>query len=198
MKYLLTYIMIVFLVGTILVGPGVRRSPSSNDVYNLQDRATQIQLSLDSTEQVYRNRILPLERIIELQNPAQAKLIAIEVHKHAIKNGIPLATAVGVLLVENPWFNPTIRSFMGATGLAQVMPFHAGEWGCGDDLEDIHTNLCTGMAILAEYMRQTSTLELALLRYNGCVRGTNTPDCHLYPAKVLRQSSVFTRLTMMD
>jgi hypothetical protein len=24
----------------------------------------------------------------------------------------------------------------------------------------------------------------ALLRYNGCVRGTNTPRCHTYPSKV--------------
>ena len=26
----------------------------------------------------------------------------------------------------------------------------------------------------------------ALLAYNGCVRGTFTPDCHLYPDKVNR------------
>ena len=25
-----------------------------------------------------------------------------------------------------------------------------------------------------------------LLRYNGCVRGTNTPRCHTYPSKVAR------------
>jgi hypothetical protein len=25
-----------------------------------------------------------------------------------------------------------------------------------------------------------------LLRYNGCVRGTNTPRCHTYPTKVAR------------
>jgi hypothetical protein len=24
----------------------------------------------------------------------------------------------------------------------------------------------------------------ALLRYNGCVKGTNTPRCHTYPSKV--------------
>jgi len=29
---------------------------------------------------------------------------------------------------------------------------------------------------------------VALLRYNGCVRGRNTPNCHLYDDKVLRHA----------
>ena len=28
-------------------------------------------------------------------------------------------------------------------------------------------------------------LHRALLRYNGCVTGSNTPNCHTYPSRVL-------------
>jgi hypothetical protein len=42
--------------------------------------------------------------------------------------------------------------------------------------------------ILARNLRRTGTTTAALLRYNGCVRGTNTPDCHRYPSKVLARA----------
>ena len=58
----------------------------------------------------------------------------------------------------------------------QVMPFHAGKWGCGSaDLFDIESNICHGVAVLADNLRGAKTLPKALLGYNGCVRGTNTP-----------------------
>jgi hypothetical protein len=49
-----------------------------------------------------------------------------------------------------------------------------------------------GVFILSHYfnpkMKGGGTKErdwaTALLRYNGCVRGTNTPRCHTYPGKV--------------
>ncbi len=94
---------------------------------------------------------------------------------------------VGVLLTENPWLDPRATSFMGARGLMQVMPFHSGQWGCASsDLFDIEANMCHGVAILAQNIRQARTLPEALLGYNGCVRGTNTPDCWRYPSKVFR------------
>lgn len=94
---------------------------------------------------------------------------------------------VGVLLTENPDLEPGATSAAGARGLMQVMPFHAGHWGCpSSDLFDIDSNICHGVRILADNLRHSRNLRSALLRYNGCVRGTNTPDCYLYAARVYR------------
>jgi hypothetical protein len=98
---------------------------------------------------------------------------------------------VGVLLTENPWLDPTARSSVGARGLMQVMPFHAGKWGCGSvDLFDIDSNICHGVAVLSDNLGRSRTLRQALRGYNGCVRGTNTPDCWKYPAAVYRRGSL--------
>ena len=94
---------------------------------------------------------------------------------------------VGVLLTENPDLEPRATSAAGARGLMQVMPFHAGHWGCpSSDLFDIDSNICHGVRILADNLRHSRDLRSALLHYNGCVRGTNTPDCYLYAARVYR------------
>jgi soluble lytic murein transglycosylase-like protein len=73
----------------------------------------------------------------------------------------------------------------------QVMPLWIGYWrGCGQNLYDIEANLCNGTRILAWFMsRHGGDERRALLGYNGCVRGTNTPDCGKYPDKIasLRQ-----------
>ena len=71
----------------------------------------------------------------------------------------------------------------------QVMPFHAGKWGCpSSDLFDIDANICHGVQILADNLKRSRNLPTALQRYNGCVRGTNTPDCHRYAGKVYRSA----------
>lgn len=94
---------------------------------------------------------------------------------------------VGVVLTEDPELNPHARSHVGARGLMQVMPFHSGKWGCGSgDLFNIEANICHGVKILKQAIEQTPNMRLALLRYNGCVRGRNTRDCHSYDDKVLR------------
>lgn len=94
---------------------------------------------------------------------------------------------VGVLLTEDPDIDPRARSHVGARGLMQVMPFHSGKWGCGSaDLYNIESNICHGVKILKQAISQTPNVRVALLRYNGCVRGRNTRDCHLYDDKVLR------------
>jgi hypothetical protein len=98
---------------------------------------------------------------------------------------------VGVLLTENPWLDPSATSPVGARGLMQVMPFHAGKWGCGSgDLFDIDSNICHGVAVLADNLDHSRSLRQALRGYNGCVRGTNTPDCWKYPASVYKRGSL--------
>jgi soluble lytic murein transglycosylase-like protein len=124
------------------------------------------------------------------KDTARAQQIATAMVLEGSKKNISPSLLIGVLLTEAADLNPRSRSFVGARGLMQIMPFHAGEWKkeCGDgtDLYDIGTNICHGVAILASYMKKSPNIEKALLRYNGCVRGTNTPHCHTYSGKVLR------------
>jgi hypothetical protein len=63
----------------------------------------------------------------------------------------------------------------------------------GRNLRDDETNLRYGVYILRHFARRTSdtldarnVIRTALLSYNGCVRGTNTPNCRSYPEKVRR------------
>jgi hypothetical protein len=63
---------------------------------------------------------------------------------------------------------------------------------------DVDSNICHGTMILARNLRATRTEAAALLRYNGCVRGTNTPDCHRYPSKVLARASRVRREILAD
>ena len=71
----------------------------------------------------------------------------------------------------------------------QVMPLHGGKWGCGSsDLFDIESNICHGVQILKQAIRDAPNTRVALLRYNGCVRGRNTPNCHRYDDQVLKRA----------
>jgi soluble lytic murein transglycosylase-like protein len=107
----------------------------------------------------------------------------------ADREHIDPALLVGVLLTEDATLDPHARSSVGARGLMQVMPLHSGKWGCGSsDLFNIESNICHGVQILKEAMRSAPNTRVALLRYNGCVRGRNTPNCHQYDAKVLRHA----------
>ena len=98
-----------------------------------------------------------------------------------------------VLLIENTPMEPTAISTQGAIGLMQVMPVHKGSYGCSADLVSVETNICHGASILKHMVRRTKSLPLALKRYNGCVRGRNTPRCYRYPARVLRTASRLRR-----
>ena len=104
------------------------------------------------------------------------------------KKNINPALLVGVVLTEDMKLDPKAKSFVGARGLMQVMPFHAGKWkGCiSADLFAIDSNICHGVSILADLIRRSPSVASALQRYNGCVRGTNTPNCHTYSGKVLK------------
>jgi len=110
--------------------------------------------------------------------------------REAGRQQVPPSLITAVLLTENTTLRPEAASSVGAQGLMQVMPFHAGARLCNsDDLVDVDSNICHGTLILARNLRATPTSTAALLRYNGCVRGTNTPNCNRYPAIVLARAS---------
>jgi soluble lytic murein transglycosylase-like protein len=121
------------------------------------------------------------------KDTARAKQIATAVVAQGARKNISPALLVGILLTEDIKLRPTAQSFVGARGLMQVMPFHQGKWKeCGSgSLYEIDTNVCYGVSILADLIKRSPTVERALLRYNGCVRGTNTPNCQSYSGKVL-------------
>lgn len=98
-----------------------------------------------------------------------------------------------VLLIENTPLDPAAVSSQGAIGLMQVMPVHRGSYGCSPDLVNVRTNICHGASILKHMVRRTKSVPLALKRYNGCVRGRNTPRCYRYPVRVLRTAARLRR-----
>ena len=117
----------------------------------------------------------------------RANRIASALVKEGRRRNIGSSLLLGILLTENPDLNPRATSSVGARGLMQVMPFHSGKWGCASgDLFDIESNICHGVAILADNLKSSKTLPAALLGYSGCVRGTNTPNCWRYPNTVYR------------
>ncbi|MEO5903103.1 MAG: lytic transglycosylase domain-containing protein [Gemmatimonadaceae bacterium] len=122
------------------------------------------------------------------KDTTRANTIATALVAEGSKKGLSPSLLIGILLTENAKLDPRARSNVSARGLMQVMPFHAGKWkGCtSKDLADIASNICYGTAILADFIKRAPSLERALLNYNGCVRGTNTPNCHTYSGKVLR------------
>ncbi len=122
------------------------------------------------------------------KDTVHANKIATALIREGGKRNLDPALLIGLLIAENAKFDVNARSNVSARGLMQVMPFHVGKWSqCPSrDLTDIDTNVCYGTAILEDFVKRSPNLERALLRYNGCVRGTNTPRCHTYSGKVLR------------
>ena len=137
----------------------------------------------------YREEIAPVERVLAPfhEDEAWVRRISVALVREAEAVGIDPRVLASVVLVEDPWLDPTARSSQGALGLMQVMPFHAGRWGCpSTDLTQAETNICHGARIFENYLRRNGgDVDRALLAYNGCVNGTNTPDCFAYP--VLQQ-----------
>lgn len=122
------------------------------------------------------------------KDTVRANRIAQAIINEGGKRNLDPALLIGVLLTENAKLDPVARSNVSARGLMQVMPFHAGKWkACpSSDLANIESNICYGTSILADLVKRSPNMERALLRYNGCVRGTNTPHCHTYSGKVLK------------
>ena len=125
----------------------------------------------------------------------RADSIAYYAVREAYDRGIPPAVIFGVMLTENAVFVSNALSNVGAIGLMQVYPkIWLKELGnkFGTDLASDSTNLKYGVYILSEYIKPkrgtetvtASDVQKGLLRYNGCVKGTNTPNCRTYPTKV--------------
>jgi soluble lytic murein transglycosylase-like protein len=115
--------------------------------------------------------------------------------REAYKRRLPPALVLGVMLTENDELKSTARSSVGAIGLMQINPAPWRGLGklFGSNLKSDSTNLKYGIYILdfvAEKAGRDGDVETswrtALLRYNGCKNGTNTPDCHRYPDVVRR------------
>lgn len=127
---------------------------------------------------------------------ARADSIAHFAVREAYLRGISPAIIFGVMLTENSRFISNATSNVGAVGLMQVYPkiWLTKEMKklFGGDLATDSTNVKYGVFILNQYFRpkdkkgqvQERDWATALLRYNGCVKGTNTPRCHTYPSKV--------------
>jgi soluble lytic murein transglycosylase-like protein len=126
-------------------------------------------------------------------NPEVAEQAAAALVREAERLRLSPSLLGAVLLIENTPLDPTAVSSQGAIGLMQVMPVHRGSYGCFADLVNIDTNICHGASILKHMVRRTKSVSLALRRYNGCVRGRNTPRCYRYPARVLRTASRLRR-----
>jgi hypothetical protein len=124
---------------------------------------------------------------------ARADSIAYYAVRESYRNGIPPAVVFGVMLTENALFVSSAMSNVGAVGLMQVYPkiwLKELSSRFGRDLAADSTNLKYGVYILSQYIKSDSgkvtarDVSSGLLRYNGCVRGTNTPNCRTYPSKV--------------
>ncbi len=132
----------------------------------------------------------------------RAQSVATFAVREAYRRRLPPALIFGVLLTENRTFRSNARSSVGAVGLMQIVPRvwlpTLGKL-FGRNLTRDETNIQYGIHILSHYLydsaEQVATADSAvvkgLLRYNGCVRGTNTRGCKSYPDKVRQMVEQF-------
>jgi soluble lytic murein transglycosylase-like protein len=168
----------------------VTGTPPSSTAAALDDvtrRLDSLDAEIDELRLLAAREVDPLVRVLtgrtETTRP-RAVQIAVALVREGRRTGIEARVLLAVLLVENPWLDTHVLSSAGAVGLMQVMPFHAGGWGCaGTDLTDLDINICHGASVLAHALVLSGgDLDRALLRYNGCVLGPDLPPpCHRYP-----------------
>ena len=167
---------------------GADRPGIDVDLERIEARLSFLEDGLTHVTDMYERDVQPVEQVLRYYsaNDTLVRRIAVALVREGRSVDVDPRILTSLLLVENPWLDPEARSGVGAIGLMQVMPFHAGSWGCeGSDLTDVDVNICHGAKVFEHALtRSKGNLDRALLRYNGCVRGTNTPDCHLYPSKV--------------
>ncbi|MFN2636121.1 MAG: transglycosylase SLT domain-containing protein [Gemmatimonadaceae bacterium] len=190
MKSALSAVSHALALGTLLVGGAVWTISQQHPLYANPGRLLRLPAAVvdasKPTEQAFR-----IGEVLQqyTHDRALAFRIADAIVDQARKENLDPALLVGVLLTEDASLDPRARSSVGARGLMQVMPLHGGKWGCGSsDLFDIESNICHGVQILKQAMLDAPNTRVALLRYNGCVRGRNTPNCHRYDDTVLKHA----------
>jgi soluble lytic murein transglycosylase-like protein len=206
---------LVLVVGTVYAGAPLERfsgdpaaegaalpAPTPEELDDLEERVRLVSDGWSELDAYYEARVAPIERVLQRYGADGdfARRVAVALVREANHVELEPRLLLAVLLVENPWLDPQIRSPVGAVGLMQVMPFHRGHWPpCEADLEDVDANICHGVRIFARYFEETGgNIERALLRYNGCVRGTNTPNCHQYPYHVFARAGRASILAWLD
>lgn len=177
-------------------------APASQDeLGRLMERARTADEGLRRAEEMYAHEVAPIDGVLRSyrDDPELTRRIAVALVREAHRANLEPRVLLSVLLVENPMLETRARSFVGAVGLMQVMPLHRGNWrACPADLESVDSNICYGAQIFASYLRQTGgDVDRALLRYNGCVRGTNTPNCHSYPSWVYARAGRVSMMTWL-
>ncbi|HEX6135629.1 MAG TPA: lytic transglycosylase domain-containing protein [Longimicrobiales bacterium] len=182
-------LLVMVVAGTAAVYGSERGSARLASVDALEARALHVAGLFGAVEGVYEEQVAPIERVLlgyKSDDPQLVRRIAVALVREARRTQIEPRLLLAVLLVENPWLDPAATSSVGARGLMQVMPFHRGQWKpCEPRLDDIDANICHGARIFAWNLKETNgNIDRALLRYNGCVKGTNTPNCHQYPNHV--------------
>ena len=165
----------------------------------LMDRTQLVNASLRQVQSMYAREVEPVERVLLYYSNDQrlVRRVSAALVGEGRRAGIAPEILLAVLLVENPDLHPGAQSFVGARGLMQVMPEHRGNWkACKLDMDSIEGNICYGAQIFRDNLRSTNgNIEKALLRYNGCVRGTNTPNCGQYPMQVFARAGRATFLS---
>jgi soluble lytic murein transglycosylase-like protein len=190
----LTALALCGLSGAVLLTPASGlETPTITTITHVSRAVAAPATPLDSAalerEVLARYEHRPLVRLLGHHTTQQgiANRVARAIVKEAQRLHVAPSLLTGVLLTENPQLDADTVSSAGAIGLMQVMHFHAGEFDCAsDDLAQVEANICHGARVFGQYLRRTGDVRRALLRYNGCVASTNTPNCHRYPAKVLR------------
>lgn len=136
------------------------------------------------------HRPLAMALAPRMRYPQLADRVASAVVYEAGRARISPSVLAAVLIIENAPFDTGAVSTEGAIGLMQVMPMHVGNYRClSGDLLNVEANICHGARLLHNHLRRTKSIEAALRRYNGCVRGRNTPRCQRYPGRVMRTAS---------
>jgi hypothetical protein len=168
------------------------RAPKITAAEALLVRAERAEAAFGAVDGLYDEEIEPITRVLRTyrDDPVLTRRIAVALVREAKRVELPPKLLMAVLLVENPWLELGASSSVGAQGLMQVMPLWRGKWkACGGNLTDIDGNICHGARIFAWYLRTNNgNVERALLRYNGCVKGTNTPNCHQYANHVFARA----------